>query len=159
MEIRTAIQKLAKIDLFESILGTIEDVDMDKKTCTVQPLDDQPQILEVRLSAVESPDKGLILIPSIGSFVIVGQTANDQPHVLMFSEIDSLSTLFENVEYKLDENGMKLTVGNNDFKEGISDLLTALEQLTVNTPNGVSSIPVNKAAITAAKNKILGTLQ
>jgi hypothetical protein len=159
MDIRTAIQKLAKSDLFESILGTVKEVDPDKKTCTVQPLDDQPEILEVRLSAVESPDKGVILIPTVESFVIVGQTANEQPHVIMFSEIDSVSTLFDEVEHRLDANGMKLTVGSNDFKEGLEDLKTAIGQLKVMTSQGQSSIPINIIDINSAFDKVLGTLQ
>jgi len=159
MDIRTAIQKLAKSDLFESILGTVKEVDPDKKTCTVQPLDDQPEILEVRLSAVESPDKGVILIPTVDSFVIVGQTANEQPHIILFSEIDSVSTLFEDVEHKLDANGMKLAVGSNDLKEGLQDLKTAIGQLKVMTSQGQSSIPVNIADINSAFDKVLGTLQ
>lgn len=157
--IRKAIQKLSRTDKFEPVLGKVLSVDMGKKTCTVQPLDDQPNILRVRLNANESPEQGLVIVPKQNSFVIVGQTANEQPHVVMFSEVDSTETIINSMECKLNENGLKLSVGSNDLKEGLSDLLTALEQLTVNTPNGVSSIPVNKAAITAAKNKILGTLQ
>lgn len=157
--IRSAIQKLSKTEKFESVLGKVVSVDTDTKTCEVQPLDDQPNILQVRLNANESPESGIVIIPKQYSFVIVGQTALDQPHILMFSEIDSIQNTIEDMEYKLDANGLKLTVGDNDFKEGISDLLTALEQLTVNTPNGVSSVPVNVFAITAAKDKILGTLQ
>lgn len=159
MDIRTAIQVLAKTDKFESILGTVKNVDSDKKTCTVQPLDDQPEILEVRLSAVESPDKGVILIPTVDSFVIVGQTANEQPHVIMFSEVDSVSTIFQDVEHKLDENGLKLTVGSSDLKEGLSDLKTAISQLKVMTSQGQSSIPININDINSAFDKILGTLQ
>lgn len=157
--IRVAIRKLSKSEKHESILGKVLSVDTDKKTCTVQPLDDQPNILQVRLNANESPEKGTVIIPKTNSFVIVGRTALEQPHIVMFSEVDSIETIINNTEYKLDRNGLKLTVGDNDLKEGLSDLLAALEQLTVNTPNGVSSVPVNKPAITAAKNKILGTLQ
>jgi len=159
MEIRTAIQRLAKQELFESILGNVTSVDAEKKTCSVQPLDDQPEILEVRLSAIESSDKGVILIPTVESFVIVGQTANEQPHVVMFSEVDSVSTVFNDVEHKLDENGLKLTVGSNDLKEGLSDLKTAISQLKVMTSQGQSSIPINFNDINSAFDKILGTLQ
>jgi len=132
---------------------------MSSKTCTVQPLDDQPEILEVRLSAVESPTSGIIPIPTIGSFVIVGQTANEQPHVLMFSEIDSISMLFDNTDFKLDGTGLKLTVGANDLKDGMEDLKTALANLTVMTVHGQSSTPINITDLNNALDKILGTLQ
>ena len=157
--IRSAIQKLSQSNKYESILGTVVSVDIDKKTCTVQPLDDQPKILQVRLNANESSTNGIVITPKLNSSVIVGQTALEQPHIVMFSEVDAVQTKINNTECLLNEYGFKLTVGSNDFKQGLSDLFTALEQLTVNTPNGVSSIPVNKAAIIAAKNKILGTLQ
>ncbi len=159
MDIRSAIQKLAKQDVFESILGKVTSIDTGKKLCTVQPLDDQPEILEVRLSAVESPENGHVIIPTEGSFVIVGQTATQQPHVLMFSEIDSVSTIIDGVEYKLDANGMGLTVGSNDLKEGLQDLKTAIGQLKVMTSQGQSSIPINISDINSAFAKILGTLQ
>lgn len=159
MDIRSAIQKLSKQDIYESVLGKIKEVDTSVKTCTVTPLEDAPDILEVRLSAVQSPPNGIIAIPTIGSWVIVGQTATDQPHIVMFSELDSYSILFGNTEYKLTEEGLQLSVGSNDLKEGLDALKTALLNLTVMTPQGQSSIPINQTDINNAFSKILGTLQ
>lgn len=159
MDLRTAIQKLARQDVFESILAEVVSVDTDKKTCTVQPVDDQPEILEVRLTAVESPENGIIPIPAVGSFVIVGQTATEQPHILMFSELDSMSVLFDGSEFKLDENGLKLTVGSNDLREGVQALKDALANLKVMTAQGQSSIPTNVLDLNNACDKIIGTLQ
>lgn len=157
--IRQSIKTLAKTDLYESILGTVVSVDIDKKTCVVQPLDDLPQMLDVRLSAVESPEKGIIVIPAKDSFVIVGQTANEQPHILMYSEVDSVSILIENTDYKIDSNGLKLSVGNNDLKEGLEELKTAIGELKVMTSQGQSSVPINLPAINSAFDKMLGVLQ
>jgi hypothetical protein len=77
----------------------------------------------------------------------------------MFSEIDSISTTIGEVEHKIDENGLKLTKGSDDLKEGFTDLKNAIGQMTFNTPNGVSSIPTNITAINQALDKILNTLQ
>lgn len=157
--IRDQIQKLAKQDVFESILGKVISIDTDKNTCTVQPLADQPEILDVRLSAIEASTKGQIIIPVLNSFVIVGQTANEQPHILMFSVIESISTEIQDMSYKLDSEGMKLTKGNNDLKEGLEALKDALNNLKVMTAQGQSSIPINITEINNAFGKILGVLQ
>lgn len=159
MDLRTAIQKLSRQDVFESILGTVKDVDNSTKTCTVTPLEDGPDILEVRLSAEVSPTNGIILTPAIGSWVIVGQTATEQPHILMFSEVESVATLIGNSTHELTEDGLKLTVGSNDLKSGIEDLKAAMQNLTVMTAQGQSSIPINQTNINNAFTKILGTLQ
>ncbi|MEJ1242109.1 hypothetical protein WBG78_28435 [Chryseolinea sp. T2] len=158
MDLRTAIQKLAKQDVFESVLGTVKAVDTSTKTCTVTPLEDSPDLLEVRLSAEQSPINGPIPIPAVGSWVIVGNTANDQPHIVMFSQLDSYTLIFGNTEYKLSEQGLKLTVDSDDLKTGMQDLKSALMAMTVNTPVGTSSIPCNVADIEAALNKIIATL-
>lgn len=158
MELRTALQKLTKQDVFESVLGQVKDVDASLKTCTVRPLEDGPDILEVRLSAEQSPVNGIIPIPAVGSWVIVGNTANEQPHIVMYSELDSYTIVFGNTEYKLSEDGLKLAVGSNDLKDGMQDLKSALMALTVNTPVGASSVPCNITDIQTALDKIIGTL-
>lgn len=158
-QLRTAIQKLAKQDVFESILGHVVSVDTDAKTCVIQPLDDQPEILDVRLNAVESPSVGFILIPKVDSFVIAGQTANNQPHVLMYSECVLMTVSIEDALLQVNADGLKLSVGSNDLKEGLEELKSAIGQLKVMTSQGQSSIPINITAINSAFDKMLATLQ
>lgn len=66
---------------------------------------------------------------------------------------NGLELTMSDVEYKVNNDGMKLTVGSDNMHSFITDLLTYLEQLTVNTPNGPSSPPINVADFTALKTK------
>src|SRR5688500_12069595 len=129
MTLQQSIQKLAKQETFDSVIGKVKSVDTSKKTCIVTRVEDAPDILDVRLSAIESTDKGIIPSHVICSFVIIGNTPTDQPHVLMFSEIGSQSILINNMSFILNEDGLQLTVGSNDLKEGLQDLKTALLNL------------------------------
>lgn len=119
--IREAIRKISRQDVFESVLGTVLDIDLTNKTCTVKPVEDLPNILEVRLSSVLSPEAGIIAIPTVGSFVIVGQTSRDQPHILMMSEIDT---------YQLSANDtIQFNDGSNGGLVKVSELVTKLNAI------------------------------
>jgi hypothetical protein len=102
----------------------------------------------------------LINSPLIQHFIVDEFSISDEEDLLLKVTPDNGFELdMAQLEFKANDSGMKLAVGSNDFKTGLQDLKTALEQLTVNAPNGPTSPPINVAAITAAMTKMLSCLQ
>lgn len=62
----------------QSFIGKVVKVDEVKYTCTVMPLDSDAEIFKVRLKpTIDNIKKGIIAIPSVDSFVIVGLLNNN----------------------------------------------------------------------------------
>jgi len=68
--------KVCKISSVEGIL------------CTCSPIDGTSDLLDVRLQTQQA--NGLLLIPSIGSMVLVSFISSDEAYVSMFSQVDSI---------------------------------------------------------------------
>jgi hypothetical protein len=93
------------------ILCTIESVSESNSTCSCTPISG-PAIsgLENVLLQAEAND-GLLLIPSVGSTVIVGISATDVPFVAMFEDIDK-------VKLKIGDSTLEVTDGLFKFNDG-----------------------------------------
>lgn len=74
-----------------SVEGTVEAVDRVLATCTVQPLDaDAPLLYGIRLQA--QAGNGQLLIPVIGSRVMVALLTDAEGYVALFSKIQEMET-------------------------------------------------------------------
>jgi hypothetical protein len=93
MTVREAILRIVE-DKFRVEYGricTVKSVDTTTLTCTVETLDTDAEITEVRLQAGEGV--GLIMIPKVGSIVIVMEVVRFDYAVVLYSEIDSIKML------------------------------------------------------------------
>lgn len=76
---------------FYPIVGTVKSVDLVENTCIVVPNDDLlPDIYEVRLSVNDGTTPGMVLVPTIGSGVIVNTLLGGDAVISMFSSIDNM---------------------------------------------------------------------
>lgn len=141
--------------------GEISEVDEGARTCTVV-MEDIPY-QNVLLYAVENVKlKGPVLIPKIGSTVLVERIANDRYFVAMFSEIEKvLLTIGEKTKAEISEeniriqvgesmvkatkNGLTLVKGGAGLKKTLEELIDAITKLTVTTGVGPSGVPINVA--------------
>ena len=91
MTVKEAIQKIMeeKIGGSASMLCTVVSVDGTK--CHVTTLDTEVDLYGVRLQAAES--NGILLIPKVGSIVVVTPITDFEFVVVMFSEIDTINLL------------------------------------------------------------------
>lgn len=91
--------------------GEVSEVNEGSRTCTVV-MEDIPYE-NVLLYAVENTElKGQVLIPRIGSTVLVERIANDRYFVVMFSEIDKvLLTIGENTIVEVSEECVRIQAG------------------------------------------------
>ena len=141
--------------------GEISDVDEGVRTCTVV-MEGIPYE-NVLLHAVENAElKGPVLIPKIGSTVLVERIANDRYFVAMFSEVEKvLLTIGEKTAVAVDTENCLLRVGNSmvkatekgltfvkgdaGLKKTLEELIDAITKLTVTTGIGPSGVPINIA--------------
>lgn len=88
-EIKRMIESMMVVP---AMFATVESVDRDKLLIDVKPLDDSPTIFDVRLgiSIPGQPKAGLVMIPKVGSQVIIGQMMTDQWYLLQASDIEEL---------------------------------------------------------------------
>ncbi|MDA6068636.1 hypothetical protein NJT12_03295 [Flavobacterium sp. AC] len=140
-KLQDAFRKLQKrdVDTFP-----VEVISVDKKqgTCTVS--DDQIKYADVQLSSVIDGNKNkFFLFPAIGSSVLVSPINEDlkRLYVEAYSEIESLDLKINEVEFKISESGFLLKKENETLKGLISDLLTAIGEMSflVTTTSGTGN--------------------
>lgn len=68
---------------------TVDSVDMSANTCYCIPINDDADMQEVRLIAQQS--NGFLLIPKVGSVVVVSMLSDSSFFVSMFSDIDEIN--------------------------------------------------------------------
>ena len=165
-KIRAGISALAGRP-YEVISGTVVagTFDTDANTISVLPTDatdDTQAIPNVTLNSVSENSNGLILYPKDDSNVIIGSIDGPGEWTLLkASDIDKLVITIGNVVYEMDseqvniQNGntvlnlsdslFKMNTSSENLFQLLKDLITYITALTVETPAGTSSVPVNIA--------------
>lgn len=128
-------------------------------TCTVETVANKIKYEGVRLKAHIEDDKGLVVKPVVGSYVLVSRIDDANCFVSFFSEIAAVSFKDKNGIEVIIENG-KMSIKNNSYgiKQAFDELIDAIGKLTVTTATGPSGIPINKAEFDAIKQKISNLL-
>ena len=148
----------------EIITGTVVagSVDNTSFIMNVQPSDDSAPIEGVLLNAISGNDDGMILIPADDSDVIIGSIDGPGEWVLLkASKITNAKITIGNVTYEMDStqvniqnSNVVLNISDSLFKVNtaseslfqlLKDCFTYITELTVPTPSGTSSVPVNVA--------------
>lgn len=130
--IRDIVKSLADDpeDEKKAIICTVVSVDEVEKTCDVAPVNDDPEILDIRLSADDSD--GLFYVPKIDSVVIVIMNSNFDGFIGMYSALDSIK--FGDGSHggliKIDDMVSRMNIIESD----INDLKTAFTNWIV-VPN------------------------
>ena len=126
-----------------SVIGTIKSVDKSKRTCVVIPVDGSPEIFGVRYTATESDSGGFIANPANGAFVVVTFFDDNNAFVSLVTQIDTF-------------------VINNDagdMKTILLDLIAMIGKITVPTPAGASSTPINFSELEPIKQAVNGLFE
>ena len=93
MNIREAIIKIVEdgqnFEIYSKVCKVIS-VDKDLNTCDVEPLDGDAGLLDVKLTATEENQTGLIVYPEIDSSVIVTFLDKDTAFVSMCTEVEEV---------------------------------------------------------------------
>lgn len=172
MSLRSDIKHLIGEQLpIQVVVGTAVAIKESDMTCTVE-VDGRPTRYEVRLRSVISDDKGVIEVPKVNSRVLVALVENNpgSSFVVATSEVASLQVNFGTDRFMFSPEGMTGSVGTSaldmsaqgfefsrsgeSLKALLQDTLTAIQQITVPTPAGVSGVPNNIGAFEAIKTRI-----
>jgi hypothetical protein len=165
------IKKLANNSDTRAMICTVSEIDVASNVCVCSPINGDADILEVRLKASMDGDKGMVIVPADGSYVIVDFIEQlDHAYIAMTSEVDQVIINIVDKQIKVDNKGLSLSGGNVNLKDEIlalygiiNDILTELLIFKVNTPVGpsVSVFPDNmvklqqyKVNLKVSENKI-----
>ncbi|SNB17161.1 conserved hypothetical protein [Flavobacterium psychrophilum] len=153
------IKKISKSsdEVYAKICEVLE-VNTEDKTIDVKPIDDTAEIFNVRLQA-ESETGGLVLIPKVGSMVLVVFLNKNNAAVVNTSEIEKLSLLISPCKFEVDNTGFLLQKENETLKKIMIDLVGAVKQMsfTLTTPdtiNGTTTLLNNTSQFTSIETRI-----
>lgn len=148
MEIKEAIRRLATtgIEMYCKICQ-VDAVDKDARACDCSPLDEGAPLLGVNLQADQSGDVGFVLLPTVGSYVVVAFMSDSTAVVVLTTQIDKALVTIGSSEIaitdgdvdidingttmKMNADGIVFNGGNNNGLVKIGDLvgrLNAIEQ-------------------------------
>lgn len=141
--IQEAVQKLAGTHLKDEIhiiAATVIDVDQAERTCSCSPIGGKAVTDLANVQLMPEVDDGWLLIPAIGSTVIIQWSTRNVPHIIMWSALEKafLVTL----------NGIQLQGGelgglpvSRDLVTKFNNIETAFNQLNAKV-NGLAPTPV-----------------
>jgi hypothetical protein len=133
-DLRDALRSLVKPnnDGFAKVC-TVDSVDLTTLTCYCVPLNDDADIINVRLMA--NIDNGFLLIPEVNSIVVVSFLSDDSAYVSLVSKVSEVQLNGKNFDglVKVQELTDKL----NALENKVNDLITACSsQVVTLAPSG-----------------------
>lgn len=175
--IRDAIAQLAgtyqKDDVY-MVACTVTDVNEATRTCTCTSVTGKSSTDLQNVQLMAEVDDGMLLIPSIGSTIIVGYSKRNVPYVALFSQIDkvviitgsssitqttdSIITASGQSTFTIKDAGYNMAKGGENLRSILSDLMDQITQIKVPTNTGVSGIPTNSSAFSDIKQRIQNIL-
>jgi hypothetical protein len=143
------------------VTGTVTAVDESAETCEVTTADGK-ELDEVRLRATidETERKGWVLLPVVGSDVLVGNIENGSEWcILMVSEVAKIHSEVGNMVVELD--GEKIQISNEQESLGglLNDLISTIRQMVFVTPAGNTTALVNDPVFQALKTRFSNLLK
>ncbi len=140
-DIREAIKGISKTDdVLYSIVCTVAFVDEENNTCDCEPIDETADLLDVKLIA--NTANGFLIIPTVGSMVIVTMTNKYTGYVSMFSEVAEIQLNGKNFKGlpKIEDLVDKLNNLENAFNQHLT-LYNAHTHAGVTAGSSVTAIP------------------
>lgn len=113
MNIQNAIKQLA-LQGAEIYLCTctVDEVDEDARTIDCTPINEGAQILGVNLQADQAQEVGVVLLPAVGSDVVVGFINPNVAVVVLTTEITKAILTIGNTEVTVEDNAVSLVTEN-----------------------------------------------
>ncbi|MBF2708786.1 hypothetical protein [Flavobacterium soyangense] len=161
-EIGSIVKHLSKTsdEVYAKVCEVLE-VDESEKTVDVKPIDGTSEIFNVRLQA-ESEAGGLVLIPKVGSVVLVVFLNKNNAAVVNTSAITGCKLKIGNCELLMDADGFLLRKENETLKKLMGDLIQAIKAMsflvsttgTAAAQTGATNTLNNSAQFTAIETRI-----
>lgn len=137
MNIADSIRKIAKSDDENySLVGIVQAVIFEDRTCTVAPISGDAVLYKVKLQANQKLDIGLVAFPKVGSEVIVTFLNKQTGFVSMCTEIDKVQLDIEEQSLFLDKDGLKFEGKGQNLFDSIKELIDILKNFQLATNQG-----------------------
>lgn len=111
---RTGIDKKAKSQ-FTTVAAKVTMVDLQEFYVDVEPVGEMAEVLDVRLrAALEASDLGMIMVPKVGSTVLISAINNDwnSAFVSLATELDKILVKVGNSTAEITADEIKLNGGS-----------------------------------------------
>ena len=133
-----------------SIVGVVSDIDVSTRTCTVSPIDDSPDLFDVRFQSSESLSEGICVYPTNGSYVVVSFMNKTTAVIIKTSEIDKIEITTDLIEFNGGSLDGLVTVNELVTKiNRLEDKLKAHQHGYIPYPSGVAATPKTTTVATA----------
>jgi hypothetical protein len=169
-DIRKAIKSIALSGRMEAIIGTITEVDEDQRLCTIEPLNGDAIVYDVRLQAAIGDEHGVVLIPKVGAYGIAVFIADNAAFLALFGEVEKVIWGVDKQVLEFTKDGLSLSNDTAKFAEEqtklidtISAILDTLLQFQLATnvgptisvmPQVVTLLNKHKADLTGIKTNL-----
>jgi len=159
------------VTVFPAQVKSVNESDL---TCDVES-SDELEIFDVRLRAtVDGNDDGFVLIPTVGSWVLLGNIGNSQGEYAVlatsettkaafkvgqstwFIDADKIAAQRGQTAVKVESDGVRIERNSVSLKTAIDSLIDQIKLITVTcaAPGSPSTPPLNLAAFDAIKTQI-----
>jgi hypothetical protein len=127
-----AIQKIAGSQLSDAVsiaACTVNGVDIASRTCNCTEITGQAGVEIPNVQLQSEVSDGILLIPAIGSTVLVTYSKYNPPFVSMFSDIDRIFLIGGDAAVDIKEDTVILNDGSFGGLVKVADLVTKLNNL------------------------------
>lgn len=141
--------------------ATVLSVSEADKTIEVKFLADDIEMDDVRICAVvDTENEKLVIYPAVGSTVIIGNVFQEEEWLMLSaSKVSKLNYKIGTLEFEVDEDGFKISKDVYNLKDLLTSLIDQVKLLTVGTPSGNSTVPLNAAAFDPVKTGLNNLLK
>jgi hypothetical protein len=140
-----------------STLCEVVSIDESSKTCQLNPINGDAE-RKGRLQASISLSEGVYIKPVVGSYVLLSYINNITGIITSYSEIESIETITSNGgSFSINT---KFSFSNNEANllAVLTDLLTAIKNITVPTPEQRPPLPDSRRRINSPPRTIIPDL-
>jgi hypothetical protein len=140
------------------LAASVVSVDEDALTCDVSDGEDT-ELYDVRLrAAIDGSDQGPVMIPAVGSPVLIGNIGNspNSYFVISYTAVSKVAFLIGTSKIEMAADGIAIERNAQSLKDALNSLLDAIKTITVTcaSPGTPSTVPINVAAFDAVKTQI-----
>ena len=162
MGLRDLIREIAKSgEEIYSVVCKVKSIDDAKRTCVVEPINGDADLLDIRVQAEQQSSTGIYIKPKVNSDVLVAFLSKNTGYIALCSEVDSIEIKIGTQTIKIDgTNGMdisgflKVASATSDLKSAISELIDLVSGLAIVVAGTAGTVsPANQALLTALKAK------
>ena len=134
--------------------GKVKSYDSSTETVVVTDLITDLDTFDVGLKSVQESDtEGVVIVPKIGSMVIIGALADGRFTILRYSKVEKIKGKIGTVVFDISADGVQIERGTESLKTVLSDFMQEAF-VSSSAIQAVLGIPTNTGQYTLLKNRL-----